>query len=284
MNNKITAACPAKINLSLDVTGKRSDGYHELRMIMHTVDICDYVTVSLSDGNEIKVICDSKNVPSGEENIVFKAAELFFERLGKQGGAEIEIKKNIPVGAGMAGGSTDAAGTLKALNALYGKPFSEAELEETGKKIGADVPFCIRGGCCLCEGIGEIMTPLPEMRGVYLTVAKPMFSVSTPWVYKNLVLGEKSVHPHTEKLISALNTGEYELFAELSGNTLEAVTAGEHAEIKEYEEIMKENGAFFSMMTGSGPAVFGVFRDKQNAEKAAEILKTKTDEVFVSEM
>ena len=184
----------------------------------------------------------------------------------------------------MAGGSTDAAGTLKALNALYGKPFSEAELEETGKKIGADVPFCIRGGCCLCEGIGEIMTPLPEMRGVYLTVAKPMFSVSTPWVYKNLVLGEKSVHPHTEKLISALNTGEYELFAELSGNTLEAVTAGEHAEIKEYEEIMKENGAFFSMMTGSGPAVFGVFRDKQNAEKAAEILKTKTDEVFVSEM
>lgn len=284
MENKITITCPAKINLSLDVIGKRADGYHELRMIMQTVDICDLITVSLSDNGNITVYSDNKNVPLGEDNIVYKAAKLFFEKLGKTFGAEIEIKKNIPMGAGMAGGSADAAGTLKALNILTNKPFSDEELEVMGKNIGADVPFCIRGGCCLCEGIGEVLTPLPEMKGVYLAVAKPEFSVSTPWVYKNLKLSEKSVHPETDKLIRALETGEYEAFNKFSGNTLESVTAGEYPEIAEYESLMKENGAFFSMMTGSGPTVFGLFKDKKNADTAASVLREKTKEVFVVKM
>lgn len=281
MSDKIKVSCPAKINLSLDVTGKRSDGYHELKMIMQTVDICDYITVTLTEEREIKIVSDSENVPLGEDNIVYKAAKLFFEELGKPFGAEIEIKKNIPIGAGMAGGSTDAAGTFKALNELFDNPFSMEELEKMGKKIGADVPFCIRGGCCLCEGIGEILTPLPEMKGVYLAVAKPEFSVSTPWVYKNLKLDENSVHPQTDKLIKALETGKYEDFARYSGNTLEAVTAGEHPEIEEFKKVMTDSGAFFSMMTGSGPTVFGLFRDEKKAEKAANAIKEKTNEVFV---
>ena len=284
MGDKITITCPAKINLSLDVIGKRTDGYHELRMIMQTVDICDLITVSLNDNGNITVYSDNKNVPLGEDNIVYKAAKLFFDKLGKTFGAEIEIKKNIPMGAGMAGGSADAAGTLKALNVLTDKPFSDEELEVMGKKIGADVPFCIRGGCCLCEGIGEVLTPLPEMKGVYLAVAKPEFSVSTPWVYKNLKLSEESIHPETDKLISALEAGEYEVFNEFSGNTLESVTAGEYPEIAEYESLMKENGAFFSMMTGSGPTVFGLFKDKKNADSAASVLREKTKEVFVVKM
>ena len=284
MKDRITITCPAKINLSLDVIGKRANGYHELRMIMQTVDICDLITVSLNDNGNITVYSDNKNVPLGEDNIVYKAAKLFFDKLGKTFGAEIEIKKNIPMGAGMAGGSADAAGTLKALNVLTDKPFSDEELEVMGKNIGADVPFCIRGGCCLCEGIGEVLTPLPDMKGVYLAVAKPEFSVSTPWVYKNLKLSEESVHPETNKLIKALETGEYEAFNKFSGNTLECVTAGEYPEIEEYKSLMKENGAFFSMMTGSGPTVFGLFKDKKNADNAALVLREKTKEVFVVKM
>ena len=284
MSKEITIKCPAKINLSLDVIGKRSDGYHDLKMIMQTVNICDYVTVSLRNDGGIKVYSENKNVPLGEDNIVFKAAKLFFKNLGKMPGAEIKIEKNIPMGAGMAGGSADAAGTLKALNILTDKTFSDKELEKIGKNIGADVPFCIRGGCCLCEGIGEILTPLPEMKDIYLAVAKPEFSVSTPWVYKNLKLSENSVHPKTDKLILALEKGEYEDFSEFSGNTLEKVTSDEYPEIEEYKALMKKNGAFFSMMTGSGPTVFGLFKNKEGAESVASILKNNTKEVFVVKM
>lgn len=284
MRDKITIDCPAKINLSLDVTGKRSDGYHELKMIMQTVDICDYVVVELTTENKVNVFSDSKNVPLGEDNIIYKAAMAFFKQLGKSCGADIWLKKNIPIGAGMAGGSADAAGTIKALNILTGNPFSDTEMEIIGKKVGADVPFCIRGGCCLCEGIGEILTPLPEMNGVYLAAAKPEFSVSTPWVYKNLELNKESFHPQTDKLIASLKSGEYEVFSEFSGNTLESVTAGAYPEIEEYKALMRKSGAFFSMMTGSGPTVFGIFRKKQEAEAAALAFRGKTSEVFVAEM
>lgn len=284
MRDKITIDCPAKINLSLDVTGKRSDGYHELKMIMQTVDICDYVVVELTTENKVNVFSDSKNVPLGEDNIIYKAAMTFFKQLGKSCGADIWLKKNIPIGAGMAGGSADAAGTIKALNILTGNPFSDTEMEIIGKKVGADVPFCIRGGCCLCEGIGEILTPLPEMNGVYLAAAKPEFSVSTPWVYKNLELNKESFHPQTDKLIASLKSGEYEVFSEFSGNTLESVTAGAYPEIEEYKALMRKSGAFFSMMTGSGPTVFGIFRKKQEAEAAALAFRGKTSEVFVAEM
>lgn len=284
MNKEITVKCPAKINLSLDVIGKRADGYHELRMIMQTVNLCDYITVSLNESGKIVILSENKNIPLGEDNIVYKAAKLFFQKLGKVYGADIKIKKNIPIGAGMAGGSADAAGTMKALNELLGKPFSYETLEKMGKEIGADVPFCIRGGCCLCEGIGEILTPARKMKGVYLLIAKPNFSVSTPWVYKNLKLSEESIHPETDRLICALETGKYEAFDKYSGNTLENVTMGEYPQIGEFKSIMKENGAFFSMMTGSGPTVFGLFKKKYDAEIAADILKQKTQEVFVLDM
>ncbi len=284
MNDSVTVSCPAKINLSLDVIKKRTDGYHELKMIMQTVDISDFVSVKLTADNKISVFSDSKKIPLDENNTAKKAAKVFFEKLNKSGGAEIMIKKNIPVGAGMAGGSADAAGTLKALNILTGRPFSDSKLETFAKEVGADVPFCVRGGAQFCEGIGEILTPLPEMKNVYVTIAKPKFSVSTPWVYNNLVLDEKSVHPDNSELKNALESGEYEKFALFSGNTLEAVTSSNHSEIEEYKKVMLECGAFFSMMTGSGPAVFGIFRGEEEAKKAAKVLKEKTDEVFTVKM
>ena len=284
MDKKIKIECPAKINLSLDVIGKRSDGYHELKMIMHTVNICDYLEVGLRLDAAISIVSDNKVVPCGEENTVYKAAKEFFAKLKRSCGVQINIKKNIPIGAGMAGGSTDAAGTLKALNLLTGNPFLDSELEKIGKEVGADVPFFIRGGCQLCEGIGDILTPLPEMKGVFLTVAKPDVMVSTPWVYKNLTLDENSVHSDTPLLISALEKGEYEKFSGNSSNTLETVTAKKYPEINEYKNIMQKNGAFFAMMTGSGSAVFGLFRKKEQAERAANCFKEKTDEVFVTVM
>ncbi len=276
----IEVKCPAKINLSLDVTGKRADGYHELEMIMQTVDLFDKVKITVSEGESIEILSDSKSVPCDESNTCYKAAKLFYEAVSKERAVKIFIEKNIPQGAGMAGGSTDAAGVLKGLNEIEGTLLSEDELLVIAKKVGADVPFCIKGGCCLCRGIGEILTPLEPMKNVFLVVAKPEFSVSTMWVYKNLVLNSETVHPDTQKLIEALRCGEYECFKKYSGNTLEAVTAKSYDEIEKYKEKMYEYGAFFSMMTGSGPSVFGVFREELDAFRAFDYFKGITKEAY----
>jgi len=282
--NTISVKCPAKLNLSLDAVKKRSDGYHELRMIMQTVDIYDTVTVTVSDGSGITVSCDKGDIPSDENNICFKAAKLFFESLKKEKNVKIDIIKKIPSGAGMAGGSADAAGTLKALNELEGSPFSDAELKAIGKKVGADVPFCIEGGCQLCEGIGEILTPVNPMKNVYVVIVKPEFSVSTIWVYKNLKLNENSLHPDTDKLITLFEKEEYEDFKLYSGNTLEAVTIKEYPEINEYKKKLYSFGAFYSMMTGSGPTVFGLFNEKEDAEKAFEYFEKTVKDTFLISM
>lgn len=283
MKDFLTIACPAKINLSLDVIKKREDGYHELEMIMQTVDVYDYVSVRLLNEG-INVTCDKAEIPEGEGNICYKACKVFFENLKRDGGAEIVIKKNIPQGAGMAGGSTDAAGVLKALNILTGFPFEDACLEKMAKKIGADVPFFIKGGCQLCRGIGEILTPIEEMKDVYLVIAKPPVLVSTPWVYKNLKLNENLSHPETEKLVSMLENGAYECFEKYSLNLLESVTISEYPEIEEYKTLFRQNGAFFTMMTGSGSAVYGIFNEEEKAQGAFETFKEITKDVYMVKM
>lgn len=274
--------CPAKINLSLDVIRKREDGYHELRMLMQTIGLYDTVSIEASSSStlSIEILSDSLAVPCDDTNTCYKAAELFYNKLGAKRRVRIFIQKNIPQGAGMAGGSADAAGVLRGLNSLEENPFDNDILMKLGKKVGADVPFCINGGCCLCEGIGERLTFVKPLRNAFLVVAKPNFSISTVWAYKNLRLTEESVHPDTDKLIKALKNGNIAEFKYFSGNTLEAVAAEAHKEIYEYKKIMYAFGAAFSMMTGSGAAVYGIFEGENEAEKAKKYFENITDEVY----
>ena len=283
MKKTITVNCPAKINLSLDVLGKRDDGYHNLSMIMQELSLADVIHISVSEGTQkIELSCSNPHVPIGSDNIASKAAEMFLSETGKSCHVEIHIEKNIPMGAGLGGGSSDAAGVLKALNTLFDAPLSTERLCEIGAKLGADVPFFLYGGSMLAEGIGTVLSKVPALKGAFVLLAKPQFSVSTPFVYKNLKLTEETLHPDTKAVISALDSGDLEALAKSTGNVLETVTSSMHPEIEEYKKIMVENGAVYSLMSGSGPTVFGVFEDRQKAEASAEILKNKTDEVFVT--
>ena len=277
----ITCNCPAKLNLSLDVIEKRSDGYHNLRMIMQTIDLFDKITVDVSEGDKIEICSDNEMVPCDKTNTCYKAAKIFYDELGIKKNVRIKIEKNIPSGAGMGGGSSDAAGILRALNTLENNPFLNEKLKELGKSVGADVPFCIEGGCCLCEGIGEILTRIEPMKDVFAVIAKPKFSVSTVWAYKNLKLDEITHHPNIDKLVDGLKEGDYKSFEKNSGNVFEEVISREHPEIEDMKNKLKEFGAVYSLMTGSGPTVFGIFDDKKSAEKAEKYFKELTDETYL---
>ncbi len=279
----ITCKCPAKLNLCLDVTGKRSDGYHDLKMIMQSINLFDIVTVEVSSGDDIKICTDKMDIPCDEKNTCYKAAKAFYDKLLVRRNVKITIEKNIPSGAGMGGGSSDAAGVLRALNKLEEEPFSVDELRVLGKSVGADVPFCVEGGCFLCEGIGEILTPLEPMENVYAVVTKPDFSVSTVWVYRNLKLDDVS-HPDVDILTEALKKGDYKTFEKHSGNVLESVITKEHPEIEDMKKKMKTFGAIYSLMTGSGPTVFGIFEKREDADRAEKYFKTLNDETYLVSM
>ena len=241
------------------------------------------VTVEVSSGDGIEICADKTNIPCNEENTCYKAAKAFYDKLGEERNVKITIEKNIPSGAGMGGGSSDAAGVLRTLNKLEDEPFSVEELKALGKTVGADVPFCVEGGCFLCEGIGEILTPLEPMKNVFAVVTKPDFSVSTVWVYKNLKLEEVS-HPDVDKLTEALGKEDYKLFEKHAGNVLESVITKEHPEIENMKMKMKESGAIYSLMTGSGPTVFGVFEKREDAESAEKYFKNLNDETYLVSM
>lgn len=276
----ICEKCPAKINLSLDITGRRDDGYHFVDMIMLSVGLCD--TVTLEEQNEIEVVCNSAAVPCGRGNICYKAAEKFFEKTGICGGVKIDIDKKIPVGAGLAGGSTDAAGVLRGLNRIFGNPLTHEALLKLGASVGADVPFCIAGGCARAEGIGEVLTMIECSIKNPIVIAKPEFEVLTADVYRSFDECGAKLRPDTEAVIYSARNGSAKALAECAYNVLEAVTAEEHGEISEYKSVMTDGGALFSMMSGSGPSVFGIFEDISAAEKTAEILRRRTSEVFVT--
>lgn len=276
----IEMRCPAKINLVLDVLRRREDGYHEVRMVMQEIGLYDTLTLS-SEGKGIALSCDREGLPVGEDNLIVRAAKLFFQAAALPAQANIQLQKRIPVGAGLAGGSTDAAGTLLGLNELYGGVLPFEKLMELGSRLGADVPFCLRKGCALAEGIGTDLTELPLPPPHILVLAKPPFSVSTAEVYGGLRLNSRTAHPDVTKVIAGLRQGNWDMIIANAGNVLEEVTAELHPQIREYEEILRASGAAYACMSGSGPSVFGIFFSEEEAECAARQLAVYTEEVFI---
>jgi len=278
---QITITAPAKVNLSLDITGKLENGYHTLDTIMQTISIEDRITLEKT-GRQISVLCDHPQVPRGNGNICHKAAEAFFEKTAVEGGVIITIEKNIPVSAGLAGGSTDAAAVIKGLNRLYGTGLTEREMCEIGLKCGADVPFCIVAGTCRAQGIGEKLTKLPSFAGVYIVLVVPDFFVSTAWAYGNYVFDGNFEKPRTEELISCIRVGDIKNAADKMVNVLESVTAKKHPEIREIKHYIKMSGACGSVMSGSGPSVFGLFENEEKARIAFSAIREKYNRSYLA--
>ena len=286
MKTTVKRDCFAQVNLSLDVLNRREDGYHNLEMIMQTVSLKDTITISVDDEateNCIYVKCDNSEVPQNGDNLAAKAAELFLEMADLTARVDISIEKHIPMGAGLGGGSSDAAGVLCGLNEAFGNVLKTEDLAHIAGRIGSDVPFFIYGGAMLAEGTGTVLSEVTAPKGLTVLIAKPMFPVSTPYVYKNLRLDENTKHPDTKAVIDALKDSDLEKLARHCGNVLETVTATEHKEIGEYKTIMTEHGAVYALMSGSGPSVFGVYESRERAEGAYNVLKRLTDEVYITE-
>ncbi|MBR6328412.1 MAG: 4-(cytidine 5'-diphospho)-2-C-methyl-D-erythritol kinase [Lachnospiraceae bacterium] len=258
----------AKINLGLDVLRKREDGYHEVRMIMQTVGISDTLEFQVTDQPGIEIKSDSGEVPCDDSNLIYKAAKLLMDEFDITGGLSVRLEKRIPVAAGMAGGSTDAAATLRAVNKLFSLGLSNEELAKRGKAIGADVPYCVAGGTALCEGIGEILTPIDGMPELHLVVAKPAVSVSTAFVYGNLKASKIKNHPDIDGMARAIEASDVRGIASRLGNVLESVTLPEYPVITRIKQTLKDLGALGVLMSGSGPTVFAIFKDKEKARLA----------------
>lgn len=266
----IKLAAYAKINLGLDVVRRLENGYHEVKMVMQAIGLHD--TLRLEKAKEgIVLFTDSAEVPNDESNLAYKAARLLKERCGVTEGIAIHLQKRIPVAAGMAGGSTDAAAVLKGMNRLFSLGLSERELCDMGVRLGADVPYCIMGGTALAEGIGEKLTALPDAPDCHVLVAKPPVGVSTKYVYENLKLcGIR--HPDIDGMVSAVREGSLAGIVSRMENVLESVTEKEYPIIAGLKRLMEKNGARKALMSGSGPTVFGIYDDREEAEKAAKEL------------
>ena len=271
--DKVNERAYGKINLSLDVLGRRANGYHDVSMVMQTVDLYDVITLrKLSDRDEIILTTDVDNIPLDEGNIVYKAIKLIKEEYGIDIGVSADIKKHLPVAAGMGGGSADAAATLRGMNTLFGLGIKSERLEELGVRIVADVPFLIKGGIGLAEVIGEKLTALPAFPDCGLVIVKPDISVSTKEVYEAFDSLTEVVHPDIKKLTDSLGKEDLRYIVKLLGNVLEDVTIKKHGIIDEIKRLLVENGAVFSMMTGSGPTVFGIFENEEKAVMAGDRL------------
>ena len=271
----------AKVNISLDVVGKREDGYHLLRMIMQNIDLYDEIIVE-KQSRDITIECNKNYVPTDSRNLAYKAAVAFKERYNISEGLKIKIFKNIPVSAGLAGGSTDAAAVLKLMNKIFEVNAPKEELMELGLKLGADIPYCIQGGTALCEGVGEIITPLKSFKDKIIVLVKPSFGVSTKEVYKNFDMEKVKKHPETEALIKAMAEDDLRYVAYNMRNLLENVTLKKHKVLISLKEEMNKYGAINSMMSGSGPTVFAFFDDMLKAQKCFEKMKEKYNEVFLT--
>ena len=274
----------AKINLGLDVIGKLENGYHEVKMVMQTVGIFDELLLEKTDTG-ILVTTDSESLTSGEDNLVWKAAKLMKEYYGISQGLRIHLKKKIPIAAGMAGGSTDAAAVMKGINRMFDLGCTLKELMELGVAIGADVPYCVMGGTALAEGIGERLTALPPAPECYVLVAKPDISVSTKYVYEHLDLEKIQSHPDIDGMVEAIEEGSLQGILDRMENVLEQVTVPAYPVIGEIKSRMKYLGAVNSLMSGSGPTVFGIFTDEERAKRAGEQIQRRqlAEQVFVTE-
>ncbi|MBQ2264603.1 MAG: 4-(cytidine 5'-diphospho)-2-C-methyl-D-erythritol kinase [Oscillospiraceae bacterium] len=267
MNQKMTIRCNAKINLSLDVTGKREDGYHTLESIFQSVTVYDILTVGVSSGSGITLRCSIPALPCDERNLAYRAAQAMLEASGKKCSVQMTLHKHIPSGAGMGGGSADAAGVLFALNKLLRCGYSNEKLREIGIKLGADVPFLLMGGTVLAEGIGEILTPLRPLPELPLVILKGRQSISTPKAYAAIDALEAPFHPDTKQMRKAVAEQDAALLAKSCGNTFEDAVG--IPDVQRAKEALLADGALCAVMTGSGSAVFGIFDDKQKAEECA---------------
>lgn len=273
----------AKINLGLDVVKRLPDGYHQVKMILQTVGIFDELTLEKADSG-ITLTTDAPGLSTGSDNLVCKAAELMREKYHITEGISIHLKKKIPIAAGMAGGSTDAAATMKGISRLFGLDASLPQLMEYGVSIGADVPYCIMGGTALAEGIGDVLTALPPAPECVILVAKPDISVSTKYVYEHLDAAGLKSHPDIDGMRAAIEAGSLQGILDRMGNVLETVTIPAHPVIDTIKRRMRELGAVNSLMSGSGPTVFGIFLEEQAAELAGIRLQREAlaEQIFVT--
>ncbi|MDD6505291.1 MAG: 4-(cytidine 5'-diphospho)-2-C-methyl-D-erythritol kinase [Lachnospiraceae bacterium] len=268
--DEISLKALAKINLGLDVVRRREDGYHEVRMIMQTIHLYDRLDIAKCPEPGIHITSNLSFLPVNENNLIYKAGKMLMDEFGIDSGVTVKLNKRIPVAAGMAGGSTDAAAMLYGMNELFELKLKRSDLMERGVKIGADVPYCILRGTALAEGIGEKLTALSPMVKCPVLIAKPQISVSTKFVYENLKLDENTLHPDIDRLIRDIENKDLQAIAGHMGNVLESVTIPNYPIIAEIKERMRKSGAVNAMMSGSGPTVFGLFADDETAQRAYE--------------
>ena len=273
----------AKLNLYLGIHGLREDGYHELETVFQSIELQDQVSISVHDKGGISLRCNKRFLPTDERNLAYKAALAFFEAAGLDNpGLHINIKKVIPVGAGMAGGSTDAACVLRLLNRAFDRPLSKEQLAETALKLGADVPFCLWGGTALAGGVGEKLKPLAPMPECFIVVVKPHFSVCTKAVFGMYDQQPDLFCPHSAVMVQALERGDLRAISTNLYNSLEKPVGGQHPRILQIIERLESAGALGARMTGSGSAVFGIFDDRQKAKKAMPGLRLLCREVYLT--
>ncbi len=272
----ITEKAYAKLNISLDVTARRADGYHDMLMIMQTVSLCDELTITPERDGLVHAVTSLPYVPGDRRNLAVRAALRFLELVGEEErGMKIAMRKSIPVGAGMAGGSADAAAVLRALNRAWGDPLSFEELCAAGETVGSDVAFCLRGGTMLASGRGEILRPLPPLPPCCFVIVKPDFSISTPELFKKLDEAKPNCHPDTEGLLAALGAQDLDALCRRMYNVFEDVPDRRMRTIRAAKGALLDCGALGALMTGTGSAVFGVFRERGAAEAACETLKSE---------
>lgn len=279
--NRAMARSYAKINLTLDVLGKREDGYHNLQTVMQTVGLSDLVIVDKTNYG-IRLTTNKKFLPNNSKNIAYQAAAKFFEKTKIKGGAKILIHKNIPIAAGLAGGSGNGAAVLSALNMLYSNPLTEGELCALGATIGADVPYCIMGGTQLAEGIGEVLTPQKPLSRHLVLLVTPPIAVSTPQVFGEFDSIKKEIFPDNAAMLKAINDEDFYGVCKNLANSLESVTIRQHPVIGEIKEKMLSGGAVNAIMSGSGPTVFGLFDDFNKAKQAHDAFCEKYKDVFLT--
>lgn len=263
----------AKINLGLDILGKREDGYHEVRMIMQTIQMYDVLEIKKKKAPGISLSVNYPYIPCDERNLVYKAAKLLMDEFQVEEGVSIHLDKFIPVAAGMAGGSSDAAAALVGINRLFRLGLTERDLMERAVNIGADVPYCVMRGTALAEGIGEKLTRIARMPQCYVLVGKPGINVSTKAAYESLKLDQIQTHPDIDGMVRDIENSDLYSMVNKMGNVFEPGIIGKYPVIREIKDLMEEHGALKAMMSGSGPTVFGIFDDKKKMEEAAAVLR-----------
>ena len=276
----------AKINLGLDVLGKREDGYHEVRMIMQTIRMYDILDIRKTKRPGIVLTTNLPFIPTDSRNLVYKAAQMLMDEFGIEEGLSIKLRKFIPVAAGMAGGSSDAAAAFVGVNRMFHLGLTEEQLMERAVKVGADVPYCIMRGTALAEGIGEKLTRLPQLPKCYILVGKPAVNVSTKLAYENLDLQNMGAHPDIDGMISDIENGDLYTMVSRMGNVFEPGIIGKYPVLQEIKDLMEAHGALKAMMSGSGPTVFGIFDDKNKMKAAARVLRSShlAKTVFATEV